>query len=509
MTEYFIGIDSGTQSTKAVVLDIKEKKIIQQASSPHDIIEDVYGKKEQHPQWWIDACDKVLFEVLSKIDKSKVKGIGVSAQQHGFVALDKNGYPIRPAKLWNDTTTSKECKYLIKKLGGLKRVISLTGNSIPAGFTVSKILWFKRNEPDNYKKLHIVLLPHNYINYYLTGELKIEYGDTSGTGMFDVRKRIWVKEILDIIDPELINKLPPFQKPYEICGYIKKEISEKFGLNKDVIVSAGGGDNMMSAIGTGNVEEGVVTLSLGTSGTIFAYSSKPVYDKQKGEIAAFCDSTGGWLPLVCTMNVTVATELIRKTFDMSIEEMNILIENTPPGSSGLVLIPYLSGERTPDIPDGTGVFFGVNTITFDKKYLCRSAMEGVTLGLKYGFEKLKKLGIKPKQIRLTGGGAKSKVWRQIVSDVFNCEVVCMEVEESAAFGAALQAYWAYLNLRGKISIKEITDEFCKVKIDTTTQPKKSNVIKYEYLYDLQQKITNKIMSVFGFHKKILKKLESI
>lgn len=506
MSEYYIGIDSGTQSTKAVVLDIKEKKIIQHSSCPHSIIEDIYGKKEQNPQEWIDAVEKVLYDVLSKIDRSKVKGIGVSAQQHGFVALDKDAKPIRPAKLWNDTTTAKECEYLIKKLGGLKKVVLLTGNGIPTGFTVSKILWLKRNEPHNYKKLHTIVLPHNYINYYLTGEFKMEYGDASGTGMFDIKKRIWVRKILDLIDPNLIEKLPPLQKSHEICGYIRKEIAEKFGLGKDVIVSSGGGDNMMSAIGTGNVRDGVVTLSLGTSGTIFAYSSKPIYDKE-AEIAAFCDSTGGWLPLVCTMNVTVATELIRKTFDLTIDDMNLMIEKAKVGCDGLILLPYLTGERTPNLPHATGVFFGVNNITFNKANLCRAAMEGVTLGLKYGFEKLKKLGIRPKQIRLTGGGAKSRIWRQIVSDVLNCEVVCMEVEESAAFGAALQAYWAYLNLNKSTSITEIVDEFCKIKQDTTCYPNKINVEKYNHLYKIQLEISKNLKEVFTKHKKILKKLE--
>lgn len=506
MSEYFIGIDSGTQSTKAVLVDIKQKKIISQASCKHSIIEDIYGKKEQNPQEWISACDEVLFDVLSKIDRTKVKGIGVSGQQHGFVPLDKDGNVIRPAKLWNDTTTYKECEYIIKKLGGLKKVISLTGNGIPAGFTVSKILWLKNNEPENYEKLSTVLLPHNYINYYLTGELKMEPGDASGTGMFDIRKRNWVKKIIDVIDKNLIEKLPPIQKSHEICGYISKEISEKFGLNKDVIVSSGGGDNMMSAIGTGNVEDGIVTVSLGTSGTIFAYSSKPVYDKE-AEVAAFCDSTGGWLPLVCTMNVTVATELVRKTFELSIDEMNSVIEKVPVGCGGLILLPYLSGERTPNIPDGTGVFFGVNTITFNKEYLCRSAMEGVTLGLKYGFEKLKKLGIKPKQIRLTGGGAKSKIWRQIVSDVFNTEVICMQIEESAAFGAALQAYWSYLNLKDKVSIKEITKEFCKTKEDSKCYPSASNSKKYEYLYKIQMELSKNLRKTFKIRMNLLKELE--
>lgn len=502
MSEYFIGIDSGTQGTKSIVFDIKEKKIVAQSYCRHSTIEDIYGKKEQDPQQWISALDKTLYEVLSKIDRSKVKGIGVSAQQHGFVPLDKNGNVIRPAKLWNDTTTQKECDYLIKKLGGLKKVISLTGNGIPPGFTVSKILWLKNNEPENYKKLHTVLLPHNYINYYLTGELKMEYGDASGTAMFDIKKRNWVKKIIDLIDPELINKLPLLQNPYEICGKIKKSIAEKFGLNQDVIVSAGGGDNMMSAIGTGNVKEGVVTVSLGTSGTIFAYSSKPIWDEE-GEVAGFCDSTGGWLPLVCTMNVTVATELVRNAFGLSIEDMNSEIVKVNCGSDGLILLPYLHGERTPNLPNATGVFFGVNTITFEKGHLLRSAMEGVTLGLRYGFEKLKKLGIKPKQIRLTGGGAKSKIWRQIASDVFNCEVVGMKVEESAAFGGALQAYWAYLNLSNKVSIVEITEEFCKVNNDTLTKPVNSNVKVYDELYKIQLELSKNLKKLFSLHRKFL------
>jgi xylulokinase len=239
-----------------------------------------------------------------------------------------------------------------------------------------------------------------------------------------------------------------------------------------VLVSAGGGDNMMGAIGTGNTRPGLVTASFGTSGTIYACADKPVIDPE-GEIAAFCDSTNRWLPLLCTMNVTVATEMMRADFGYTHEQFENKAKRSSAGSEGLLLLPYLEGERTPNVPDGTGVMIGINTKTFRASNYCRAAMEGVTLGMNYGLRRLAELGVTAKQIRATGGGAKSKLWRQIMADVFNAEVVTLKVSEGAAYGAALQALWCWRLQQGeKIKIEDITDEFVALNKAETTTPEK-------------------------------------
>src|SRR3989441_2599702 len=261
----------------------------------------------------------------------------------------------------------------------------------------------------------------------------MEYGDASGTALLDVRKRKWSQAALQAIDPELADKLPSLRSSDQAAGRLQPATAKVLDLNPDVIVSAGGGDNMMGAIGTGNTREGVITASFGTSGTIYACSEKPVIDP-KGEIAAFCDSTNRWLPLLCTMNVTVATEMVRNDFGLDLKAFDATVAKARPGAEGLILLPYLEGERTPNVPDGTGVFFGVTPKTFTAPNFARAAMEGVTLGMNYGLCRLAELGVKPNQIRATGGGAKSKIWRQIMADIFNTQVVTLNVSEGAAYG---------------------------------------------------------------------------
>jgi D-xylulose kinase len=377
------------------------------------------------------------------------------------------------------------------------------GLTIPPGFTASKVLWLKRHEPENYDKLSTILLPHDYLNFYLTGRKVMEYGDASGTALMNVRKRKWCKEVLDAIDPNLTGKLPPIQGSDKPAGTILEEIAEKFGFRNDVLVSAGGGDNMMGAIGTGNTREGIVTASLGTSGTIYAYSSKPMVDPV-GEIAAFCDSTNAWLPLLCTMNVTVATEFVRNMFKLSHDELSNVVEKTPPGSDGLILLPYFEGERTPNIPDGTGLFYGLNSETFNKEHFGRASMEGVTLGMNYGLNRMKSLGIKLSQIRLTGGGSKNTAWRQIAADVFDAEVVCLETDEGAAYGAALQAMWTYKNGIGeKTSIQKLTDRYVRVDEETLAHPISANVEIYRELQKIQDNVSLALRKTFVKHRKFL------
>ena len=372
----YIGIDSGTQSTKAVVLDLEQKKVIAEARAPHQLIGGLpVGHMEQHPQDWTDAMDTVIQKVVALVDASRIRGIGVSGQQHGFVPLDEKGLVIRPAKLWCDTSTVKECELLTKKFGGDKNVIKKAGLKFLPGFTAPKILWLKRNEPANFKRLRHVLLPHDYLNFHLTGNYFMEYGDASGTALLDVRKRTWSKEAVTAIDKNLGDWLPKLSSSDSIVGTLRPELAQKYGLSADVIVSAGGGDNMMGAIGTGNVETGVVTASFGTSGTIYAFSKKPVCDPD-GEIAAFCSSTGGWLPLLCTMNVTSVTEHMRNLFGWDVKTFDDQVATVPAGSDGLLLLPYYAGERTPNVPTGSGSFIGLNAKTNTQAHFARAAMEG-------------------------------------------------------------------------------------------------------------------------------------
>src|SRR5437764_1136539 len=240
------------------------------------------------------------------------------------------------------------------RVGGLSKTIRALGNAVLPGYTASKILWLKKHEPENYERLATVLLPHDYLNFWLTGEKIMEYGDASGTALLDVRKRKWAKEVIETIDPELEAKLLPLIPSDKPAGFLQPSTAKMLDLSPGILVSAGGGDNMMGAIGTGNTDAGVITASFGTSGTIYACAEKPVIDPQ-GEIAAFCDSTNRWLPLLCTMNVTVATELVRNDFKWTHEKFAAEIARVPAGSRGLLLLPCFEVEGTPTVPHETVV----------------------------------------------------------------------------------------------------------------------------------------------------------
>jgi xylulokinase len=505
-SEYFIGVDAGTQSTKTIVVEGQTGRIVGKATRNYGLVDGLPpGYKEQEAKVWIQALHYTLKKALklSKINPKNIKAIGISGQQHGLVALDKFGSVIRPVKLWNDTSTIKECKILLNNLGGKEGIIDLIGMNITPGFTASKIFWLKRHEPKNYNRLRTILLPHDYLNFYLTGETSMEYGDASGTALMDVRTRTWCNEILEAIDSRLEEKLPLLHGSDHPAGIIKEEFAEKFGLRNDVLVSAGGGDNMMGAIGTGNTSKGIVTASLGTSGTIYAYSDIPIVDPY-GEIAAFCDSTNAWLPLLCTMNVTVATEYIRKLFGLSYEELTQAVLKTPIGSNGLILLPYFEGERTPNVPEGTGVLLGLNKNTFNVNHFARAAMEGVSLGMNYGLQRMRELGINPKEIRLTGGGSKNKAWRQIAADVFNVDVVALKNEEGAAYGAVLQSLWTYINNIGEsISIQNITSQHIEIDESTRVTPNTCNVEIYSNLQKVQNNLSDSLRNIFMEHRNFL------
>jgi xylulokinase len=496
----YIGIDSGTQSTKAVVLDLASKKVIAEARAPHAMIAGLpAGHMEQHPAEWVAALESTIAEVVKQLGAraSEIRGLGVSGQQHGFVPLDTKGAVIRPAKLWCDTSTVAECALITKKLGGEKAALRHTGSLILPGFTAPKILWLKRHEPANYKRLRHVLLPHDYLNFHLTGAYFMEYGDASGTALLDVRKRAWSKAAIQAVDPRLADWLPALSESHESPGVVRPELAAKLGLPSGVVVSAGGGDNMMGAIGTGNVTPGVISASFGTSGTIYAHAEQPVVDPA-GEIAAFCSSTGGWLPLLCTMNVTTVTEQVRQLFGMDHAALAAAVKSVPAGSDGLILLPYLAGERTPNVPAGSGVLLGLSGKTFTSAHFARAAMEGVTLGMNYGLRRLAVLGVKAKEIRVTGGGAKSPAWRQLMADVFGVPVVAMIEDEGAALGGALQAAWCVARRDGKkkAHLSDFTKTVVAVDEQTRCKPDKKAHARYQKIQTVQDRLSLALRDVF-------------
>ncbi|MBI5382683.1 MAG: xylulokinase [Opitutae bacterium] len=499
----YIGIDSGTQSTKAIVLDLDQKKVIAEARAPHRLIPGLpVGHMEQHPQEWTAALDTVIAAVVAKVDAQQIRGIGVSGQQHGFVPLDAQGAVIRPAKLWCDTSTVEECALLTKKIGGPKAALRQIGLHFLPGFTAPKILWLKRHEPANFRRLRHVLLPHDYLNFHLTGNYFMEHGDASGTALMDVRKRVWSKPALAAIDRNLGDWLPALSGSDAIVGTLRPELAKQYGLSADVIVSAGGGDNMMGAIGTGNVTPGVITASFGTSGTIYAFASQPVVDPQ-GEIAAFCSSTGGWMPLLCTMNVTTVTEHYRRLFGLEPRAFDETAASAPVGAGGLVLLPYLEGERTPNVPLGSGVLLGINGRNVQPAYIARAAMEGVTMGMNYGLRRLAALGVKAREIRVTGGGAKSPVWRQMMADIFGVPVVAMVEDEGAALGGALQAAWALaVRANRKAKISDLTSGIVALDEKTRCQPNKANVARYREQQALQDNLGQALRPLFPDQRRL-------
>ncbi|PTX93847.1 xylulokinase [Spartobacteria bacterium LR76] len=436
-----LGIDCGTQSTKTIAVDGEAGAVLAVAQRPHAFVPGLPADAaEQDPRQWLQALEESVGEVMEKLGdrRREVAAIGVSGQQHGLVALDREGNPIRPAKLWCDNSTVIQCEQLTAALGGPARTVDAVGNSMRTGYTAPKILWLKQNEPENWKRTATVLLPHDYLNFFLTGKLRVEYGDASGMALLDVRKRVWSEGAVQAIGAELLEKLPPLLSSRAPVGELREDLRARWNLPPGVMVSAGGGDNMMAAIGTGNIHPGVVSASLGTSGTLFAYSSEPIIDPT-GEIAGFCDSTDAWLPLVCTVNVTLVTEHVRNLFGWDHARFEAEITKVPAGADGLFFLPYLTGERTPDLPQATGALSGMTLQNFSPGHLARAAVEGVTLGLGYGLDRLRSLGLQATEIRLTGGASRSAAWRQICADVFGAETVCLTTSEGAAMGAAIQA----------------------------------------------------------------------
>lgn len=501
--ETVIGVDLGTQSIKVIFYQPANRQVIACAQRPLSLDARHDGTREQDAEDWISAFEACLGDIDPTIKETAV-ALSVSGQQHGFVPLDKNGFVLAPVKLWCDTSTDEECSEILEKVGGEKACRQLTGNSVPAGFTASKILWLKKNKPDLYQELATILLPHDFMNFYLTGVRCMEFGDASGTGLLDVRTRGWQSSLLKAIDPDrnLEKCLPPLIHSTTPVGQLRANLAQRLNLPENLIVAAGGGDNMMAAIGTGNVCEGTLTASLGTSGTLFAYANKPITDEQ-GDLAAFCSSTGGWLPLLCTMNCTVATEQIRNLLDTSVQDLESLTAPIRAGSEGVITLPFYNGERTPNLPAATATIFGLDMTNTTAAHLLRSAMEAAVFGLKEGLSAFNRNGMQFDSVVLTGGGSTSATWRQIFANVFNLPVKVVEQEENAAFGAALQALWCLAHHRGNTStIQDITQEHVRFSTDQFTEPDQNTVKVYEKHYERYRDLVKALTPIYQRSERI-------
>lgn len=438
-----LGLDVGTQGTKGVVIDAERGEVVARASASYELLHGLpAGAAEQHPATWIEAVRTVSRELLARLDRSRVRGVGVSGQQHGLVALDARDEVVRPAKLWCDTTTAEEAAELSKRFG----------REVPTGFTAPKLLWMKRREPERWARVRRVLLPHDYVNLRLTGRATMEAGDASGTGLFDPRARRFDVEAARSIDARVPEMLPELVAPGAPAGELSGEGAQLLGLEAGLPVASGGGDNMMSAIGSGATREGRLVASLGTSGTAFAYSSSPVVDPE-GLIAPFCDSTGGWLPLLCVMNMTGVLEELRAGFggEMDHAALAAEAEAVPPGCEGLSLLPYFAGERVPNLPHASGALLGIRPSLLRRAHLYRAALEGTSLAFALGVARLARLGVATEEVRLVGGGSKNALWRRILASALDAPIRRLAEPESAALGAAIQALWTAERLDGRAS----------------------------------------------------------
>lgn len=435
---YLLGIDIGTSGTKTVLFDEKGN-VISSKSEEYPLSQPQNGWAEQNPAHWWTATKNTVKDVVktSGVNKKDIVSIGLSGQMHGLVMLDEKNEVIRPAILWCDGRTTSQCKE-IEEIIGKERLIEITANPALEGFTAGKILWVKENEPENFAKCRKILLPKDYIRYMLSGEFATEVSDASGTQLLDIGKRQWSEEVCEKLDIDL-SLLPKVYESPEVTGYLSEDIAEELGLESGIVIAGGGGDNACAAIGMGVCKEGKAFTTVGTSGVVFAHTNELHTDKL-GRIHAFCCAVpNAWH----VMGVTQAAGLslnwfrnqIAKEYDY--KELDKLASEIPIGCDSLIYLPYLMGERSPVLDAGArGVFFGLSAI-HTKIHMARAVMEGVAYSLYDCLEVLKENSIEVGDMALCGGGAKSRFWREMFSDVYGVNIKTMQTSEGAVLGAAL------------------------------------------------------------------------
>jgi xylulokinase len=439
--DYFLGIDTSTTSSKALLIDSRGE-VVAVASSSHTLQTPKPLWSEQNPSEWWSAVSASIKSVLEKagIGGESVAAIGLTGQMHGLVLLDEAGNVLRPAILWNDQRTQSQCDEIHQRIGK-EKFIQITGNVALTGFTAPKILWVQENEPEVFAKAKHVLLPKDYIRLKLTGEYAMDKADGAGTVLFDLKSRDWSAEVLDAlgIDP---SWMPRTFEGTEFTGHVTQEAASLTGLKVGTPVAAGGGDQAAQAVGVGAVEAGIVGLTVGTSGVIFATTPSALVEPE-GRLHAFCHAVPGmWHFMGVMLSAAGSLQWYRDSLapDMSFDDLVKEAESAPAGCEGLLFLPYLSGERTP-YPDplARGAFIGL-TLRHSRAYMTRAVLEGVAFGLKDSFTLIQNAGLgKITQVRASGGGTKGALWRQILASVLEAELVTVNTSEGAAFGAALLA----------------------------------------------------------------------
>ena len=448
--KYLLGIDIGTSGTKTVIFDTKGNGIAN-STVEYPLYQPKIGWAEQDPRDWWNAVCASSKEVIEKsgINSADIAGIGLSGQMHGLVLLDENDEVLRKSIIWCDQRTHAECKEITEKVGA-ERLIEITANPALTGFTASKILWVRNNEPDIYSRISKILLPKDYIRFMLTGEYATEVSDASGMQLLDIKNRCWSGEVLE----KLEIKREWLGKMYESCentGAVTETAAMATSLAVGTIVAGGAGDQAAGAVGNGIVKEGIISSTIGTSGVVFAHMDNIEIDMQ-GRVHTFCHAVpGAWHVMGVTQGAGLSLKWFRDNF--CIEEMRtadlmgidpyVLMDKEAgrisAGSEGVLYLPYLMGERTPHLdPDARGVFFGLSA-AHNKAHMIRAVLEGVVYSLRDCMEIIRGMGIKASQVRASGGGGRSPIWRQMQADMFNADICTINSSEGPALGVAILA----------------------------------------------------------------------
>lgn len=499
---YFIGIDIGTTGAKAVLMDINGV-VVNTATNEYPMSTPHPLWAEQNPDDWWNATCSTIQNVLSesKVNANNVKGVGLTGQMHGLVTLDSRGQVLYPCIMWNDQRTSEECKEITDKIA-FNNLLSITGNQVLPGFTAPKIIWLRKNKPDIYSRINKILLPKDYIRFKMTNEIFSDVSDASGTSLLNVKERSWSKEISGKLEIP-IEWLPEVVESITQTGSITKQASALTGLTEGTPVFAGGGDQAAGGIGAGAVREGIVSIVLGTSGVVFTYSDDYRIEPE-GKLHAFCHSVPGkWHLMGVTLSAAGSFRWYRDTFaqlekseseKMGKDVYDILTsqaDTVQAGSEGLFFLPYLTGERTPHPdPNAKGAFIGFN-VRHTKAHFARSVLEGVAYSLKDCYELISNLGIKAENLIVSGGGAKSKLWRGIIADVFNAEINTLTCTEGAPYGAAIIAAVGSRNYK-------TVNEACEMmlKVESKIEPDKQKVSVYNDFYSIYKQMYPQLKNSF-------------
>ncbi|MDR2546513.1 MAG: xylulokinase [Lachnospiraceae bacterium] len=484
----YIGIDLGTSAVKLLLMDAggEIKKIV---AKEYPISFPKPGWSEQNPIDWYSQSIVGLKELLTDVDRSQVAGISFGGQMHGLVILDENDEVIRPAILWNDSRTAAECDFLNEEIGRDK-ISAYSANIAFAGFTAPKILWLKNNEPDNFSRIRKIMLPKDYLAYRLTGVFSTDVSDASGMLLLDVKNRTWSQEMCDICAIST-DMLPKIYESYEVTGTVTAAVASELGLSQSVKVAAGAGDNAAAAVGTGTVGDGMCNISLGTSGTIFISAASFGVD-QNNALHAFAHADGHYHLMGVVLSAAAANgwwiEEIIGTTDYYSEEKGI----SALGDNRVYFLPYLMGERSPhNDPNARGVFIGMSMDT-SRTDMNQAALEGVIFALRDSLEVAKSLGLVIERTKVCGGGAKSKIWRQIIANIMNIKVDVLEVEEGPALGGAMLAAVACGEYPDVVAAaKQI------VRVKATVEPDPAIVAKYEQRYQQFRSIYPALKPVFA------------